>query len=69
MRALFFLFAFGGVVMSRYEELIEKKELCLEVAHFMSDADDFKLTVFYMNAAEGFRRKAEKLKISDMRKA
>ena len=52
--------------MSRYEELIEKKELCLEVAHFMSDVDDFKLTVFYMNAAEGFRRKAEKLQLDGM---
>lgn len=51
--------------MSKYEELIEKKELCLEVAHFMSDADDLALTVFYMNAAEGFRRKAEKLRLEE----
>lgn len=52
--------------MNQYEYYINEQQLCQELAKLYSAADDFKLCVFYMNAAEGFRIKAEKLNVKSV---
>lgn len=54
--------------MNKYEYYKTEQQLCQELAKMYSAADDFKLCVFYMNAAEGFRRKAELLEIIEIRR-
>jgi len=46
--------------MNKYEELIEKSELCIEKA---SKQTDSRLTQFFVHAAVGFRTRAEKLEV------
>lgn len=61
-----FLCTFKECRMNQYEYYINEQQLCQELAKLYSAADDFKLCVFYMNAAEGFRIKAEKLNVKSV---
>lgn len=47
--------------MNRYEQLIQLHDNCERIAQLYAEAGDTNLTVFYMNAAVGFKIKAEKL--------
>lgn len=43
------------------EELIERKERCIEIANELAAADDVNLSQFYFNAAYGYLIKMKKI--------
>ena len=54
-------------VKQSYEQLVEKHDNCEMLAKMYLDAGDVNLTVFYMNAALGFRLKAQSLQLKNVR--
>lgn len=50
--------------MNDYQYFMERHDFCEQMALAMKDS---RLVVFYKNAAIGFRTKAEKVKISEVR--
>ena len=49
--------------MTKYQELIEKSEMCTVKA---SQQTDSRLTQFFVHAAVGFRQRAENMKVSEV---
>lgn len=52
--------------MNEYETLMTLHDNCELIAQTYVDADDAKLAAFYFNAAIGFKRKAEKLTLTEI---
>lgn len=50
--------------MNDFEYFMERHDFCEQMALIYAEAEDGALSRFYMNAALGFRMKAEKVKLS-----
>ena len=52
--------------MNEYERLIEMHDMCEMTAQIYAESNDTAMTVFYMNAAYGYKLKAEKLLVTNI---
>lgn len=52
--------------MNDFEYYMARHDFCEQMALLYAEAEDTRLTVFYMNAALGFKTKAERKLVSEV---